>query len=126
MEIVPAKHAPPLVNLKWASLQFTGHLVSCQQTFVRFSERGIPLRAWLDCVFQEFIAPAKVNLPRPPESPDTTKYRTVHQGDSLWALSAKEYGQPEEWRAIADANGLSNPRALRSGDRLVLPALKKE
>ena len=112
MEIVPAKHAPPLVNLKWASLQFTGHLVSCQQTFVRFSERGIPLRAWLDCVFQEFIAPAKVNLPRPPESPDTTKYRTV--------------GQPEEWRAIADANGLSNPRALRSGDRLVLPALKKE
>ena len=126
MEIVPAKHAPPLLTLKWSSLQFTGHLVSCQQTFVRFSERGVPLRAWLDCVFQEFIAPAKVNLPRPLESPDTTKYRTVQQGDSLWALSAKEYGQPEEWRAIADANGLANPRALRSGERLVLPALKKK
>lgn len=126
MEIVPSKHAPPLLKLKWASLQFTGHLVSCQQTFVRFSERGIPLRAWLDCVFQEFIAPAKVNLPRPPESPDTTKYRTLHQGDSLWALSAEEYGQPEEWRAIANANHLANPRVLRSGDRLVLPALKKK
>ena len=125
MEIDPDKHVPPLLKLKWSSLQFTGHLVSCKQTFVRFSETGTPLRAWLDCMFQEFIAPQKATRPRPLESPDTTKYRTVHQGDSLWALSAKEYGQPEQWRAIADANGLANPRALRSGERLVLPAIKK-
>lgn len=125
MEIDPDKHVPPLLKLTWSSLQFTGHLISCRQTFVRFGETGIPLRAWLDCVFQEFIAPQKATLPRPLESPDTTKYRTVHQGDSLWALSAKEYGQPEQWRAIADANGLSNPRTLRSGDRLVLPAIKR-
>ena len=80
----------------------------------------------MDCTFQEYIAPDKVGVTRPLESPDTTKYRTVHQGDSLWALSAKEYGQPEQWRAIADANRLSNQRQLRSGERLVLPALKKE
>ena len=126
MEIDPDKHVPPLLKLKWASLQFSGHLISCRQTFVRFGEQGIPLRAWLDCVFQEFIAPQKATLPRPLESPDTTKYRTLRQGDALWSLSAKEYGQPEQWRAIADANGLANPRALRSGDRLVLPAIKKQ
>lgn len=125
MEIDPVKHVPPLVNLKWSSLQFSGHLISCKQTFVRFSENGIPLRAWLDCVFQEFIPPQKSGVPRPVESPDTTKYRTVHQGDALWSLSAKEYGQPEQWRAIADANNLSNPRMLRSGERLVLPAIKR-
>ena len=93
---------------------------------LRFGERGIPLRAWLDCVFQEYIPPKKAGLARPLESPDTTKYRTVRQGDSLWALAAREYGQPEQWRAIADANGLANPRLLRSGARLVLPALKQE
>ena len=120
------KHVPPLLKLKWSSLQFTGHLISCSIQFVRFSEQGMPLRAWMDCTFQEYIAPDKVGVTRPLESPDTTKYRTVHQGDSLWALSAKEYGQPEQWRAIADANRLSNPRQLRSGERLVLPALKKE
>ena len=125
MEIDPDKHVPPLLTLQWASLQFTGHLVSCKQEFVRFGEQGIPLRAWMDCVFQEFIAPKKATLPRPLESPDTTKYRTVYQGDALWALSAKEYGQPEQWRAIADANGLANPRLLRSGQRLVLPAIQK-
>ena len=126
MEIDADKHVPPLLKLKWSSLQFTGHLISCSIQFVRFSEQGMPLRAWMDCTFQEYIAPDKVGVARPLESPDTTKYRTVHQGDSLWALSAKEYGQPEQWRAIADANRLSNPRQLRSGERLVLPALKKE
>lgn len=126
MEIDPEKHVPPLLKLKWSSLQFTGHLVSCQQNFVRFNEVGVPLRAWMDCVFQEFIAPQKATLPRPLESPDTTKYRTVRQGDTLWSLSAKEYGQPEQWRAIADANGLANPRQLRSGERLVLPAIKRK
>ena len=125
MEIDPNKHVPPLLHLKWSSLQFTGHLIKCNQTFVRFGERGVPLRAWLDCEFQEFIAPQKASLPRPLESPDTTKYRTVHQGDSLWSLSAREYGQPEQWRSIADANGLDNPRMLRTGDRLVLPAIKR-
>ena len=126
MEIDPDKHVPPLVKLKWSTLQFKGFLVSCSIQFVRFSEQGTPLRAWMDCTFQEYISPDKAHKPRPLESPDTTKYRTVHAGDSLWALSAKEYGQPEQWRSIADANRLSNPRLLRSGERLVLPALKKE
>mgnify|MGYP001254030004 CR=1 FL=1 len=126
MEIDPDKHVPPLVKLKWSSLQFTGHLITCTQSFVRFNEMGMPVRAWLDCMFEEFIAPAKANLPRPVQSPDTTKYRTVCQGDTLWAFSAREYGQPEQWRAIADANGLDNPRRLRSGERLVVPALKRK
>lgn len=125
MEIDPEKHVPPLVYLSWASLQFVGHLIACKQEFVKFSEDGAPVRAWLDCTFQEFIPPMKANVPRPLESPDTTKYRIVHQGDSLWSLSAKEYGQPEQWRNIAAANGLANPRLLRTGERLSLPALKK-
>ena len=125
MEIDPDRHVPPLLKLKWSSLQFTGYLISCTQNFVKFNEMGMPVRAWLDCVFQEFVPPMKANLPRPLNSPDTTKYRTACQGDSLWALSAKEYGQPEQWRAIAAANGMTNPRLLRSGERLVVPALKR-
>lgn len=125
MEIDPDRHVPPLLKLKWSSLQFTGHLVSCTQNFIKFNEQGMPVRAWLDCEFQEFISPAKVNLPRPLNSPDTTKFRTVCQGDSLWAMAAREYGQPEQWRAIAAANGLHNPRLLHSGDRMVIPALKR-
>lgn len=118
-------HHPPLVYLEWASLQFQGYLVSCAQNFVKFTESGMPVRAWLQCTFMEQVAPLKSNLLNPLNSPDTTKFRTVCQGDSLWAMAAKEYGQPGQWRAIAEANGLVNPRLLRSGDRLSLPALIK-
>ena len=40
----------------------------------------------------------------PLQSPDTTKYRTVRQGDSLWAMAAHEYGEASQWREIAAAN----------------------
>jgi nucleoid-associated protein YgaU len=57
-------------------------------------------------------------------SPDTAKFRTVHQGDSLWAMSAKEYGECSSWRLIAAANGIENPRLLDSGSTLSLPAIE--
>ncbi len=123
MLIDASTHTPPILKLEWASLQFKGYMVQCKQTFTKFNETGAPVRATLDCVFQEYIEPKKIPAMQPNESPDTTKYRTVIQGDSLWALSAREYGQPDEWRAIADANGLNNPRRLRNGEMLVLPGL---
>ena len=101
--------------------------MACQQSFVKFNERGIPVRAWLDCTFIEALSPlaAKLGTGFSLGSPDTTKYHTVCQGESLWSISVEAYGQPEEWRLIADANGISNPRRLRSGETLRMPALKK-
>lgn len=122
MEIDPDQHVPPLLRLSWGSLNFTGHLIKCQQTFTRFSETGKPLRAWVECVFRQFNSNiGTTDL----HSPDVTKQRTIHEGDSLWALSAAEYSEAGMWREIAKANGISNPRVLRSGDTVVLPALKK-
>ncbi len=118
-------HHPPVVHLAWSSLQFEGYLMSCSQNFIKFSESGTPVRAWVQCAFLESVAPLKSNLLNPLNSPDTTKFRTVCQGDSLWSMAAKEYGQPEQWRVIASANGLVNPRLLRSGQRLSLPAIVK-
>lgn len=120
-------HRPQLVELSWASLQFCGFLVSCQQNFVKFNEQGTPVRAWLDCTFTEVESPmaAKLGSGFSLSSPDTTKYHTVCQGESLWSMSVEAYGQPEQWRLIADANGISNPRRLRSGETLRMPALKK-
>lgn len=119
-------HRPPHVKLEWSSLQFCGHLVQCNQNFVKFNERGLPVRAWLDCVFLEAQSPLVNKMGNIVlNSPDTTKFHTVCQGESLWSMSVEAYGQPEQWRLIADANRLSNPRRLRSGERLRMPALKK-
>ena len=64
-----------------------------------------------------------MNKLNPHNSPDTTKFRTVRQGDSLWALADAAYGDAGRWREIAEANGIVNTRRLRTGELLVLPAL---
>ena len=120
----PDVHRPPLLKIKWGSLQFKGYLSQCKQSFLKFDEKGRPVRARLDCTFLERVDLDRVFGSNPRNSPDTTKYRRVKTGDSLWALAAKEYGQSSQWRAIADANGLTNPRVLHSGDLLRLPALE--
>jgi len=77
MRINTDTHVPPKLRLEWASLQFTGYLVSCTQNYIRFDENGSPVRATLDCVFQEHIDPGRARNASPLESPDTTKYRVV-------------------------------------------------
>ena len=126
LEVEPSVHRPPRVKVAWASLQFEGYLASCQQHFLKFDEKGQPVRAKLICQFIESLDVDKMMGTKPRESPDTTKYRQVRQGDSLWALSAGEYGECSQWRVIASANGLYNPRLLRTGDLIGLPALEKE
>lgn len=126
LEVEPKVHRPPRVKVEWASLQFQGYLASCQQQFLKFDEKGQPVRAKLLCQFIESLDINKMMGTAPRESPDTTKYRRVRQGDSLWALSDKEYGESSQWRVIASANGLVNPRMLRTGDLIALPALEKE
>lgn len=121
MEIDEELHVPPLLLLSWGSLNFTGHLIQCQQKFVRFNEQGIPVRAWLECEFRQFTSNL---MTKSLQSPDTTKYRTIHEGDALWSFAAREYGEASYWREIAKANQIENPRLLHSGDTIVLPALK--
>lgn len=125
MIINASTHVPPLLKIEWSSLQFEGHLVNCQQKFTMFNQLGTPVRAVLDVTFRQYMPPSKIAKMKPNESPDTEKYRTVHQGDSLWGFSDKEYGQSSQWRTIADANGIVNPRRLDTGLIIKLPALKE-
>ena len=124
MVIDSSTHVPPLLKIEWSSLQFEGHLVNCSQKFTMFNQLGTPVRAILNVTFKQYMKPSKIAKMRPNESPDTAKYRTVHQGDALWSFSGKEYGQCAQWRVIAEENGIENPRMLMTGDVIKLPALK--
>lgn len=120
--IDPSVHRPPRLNVMWSTLQFGCFLVQCSQRFVKFNEMGIPVRAIVKCVFMRDLDTEELfNFPN--ESPDTTKFHRVKDGESLWSLSIAEYGQASDWRSIADANGIANPRLLHSGDMLRVPAL---
>jgi len=116
--------APPKLMLMWGSLVFVGYLVSCTQTFTRFDETGIPVRATVDCEFQEFADDehkADILAEQAKLKANNTKYRVASVGVTLSAIAAAEYGNAQEWRGIADANGTSNPRSIQTGDTMVIP-----
>ena len=126
MIIDKSTHVPPLLKIEWGSLQFEGHLVNCSQKFTMFNQLGTPVRATLQVTFKQYMKPSKIAEMKPNESPDTAKYRTIHQGDALWSFSGREYGQCEQWRVIANANQIEKPRSsgYRQHDQAAGPEVR--
>jgi nucleoid-associated protein YgaU len=89
-----------------------------------FLSDGTPVRASLNVTLKEYkeleIQVKEISL----QSADRTKTRQVKQGDSLWFIAAKEYGNPALWRHIAEANKIDNPRVLKPGMELIIPPLE--
>ncbi len=88
-----------------------------------FNSNGIPVRARLNITLKEI----KLDLndrERNLQSADRTKHYILKQGDSLWSIAYKEYGNPGLWRHIADANKIYDPKRLKSGTKLVIPPLE--
>ena len=117
-------HRPPILKINWGDLDYQCLMTKCEQVFTKFNESGKPVRARLNCTFTQLLFVDELFSKHPLHSPDTTKYRTVRQGDSLWSIASDAYGDVSQWRAIANANGIQNPRKLYSGDLLAIPALK--
>lgn len=46
---------------------------------------------------------------------------TVVKGDCLWDIAVRAYGDGYKWTEIAEANNLSNPNVIHSGNVIVLP-----
>ena len=50
----------------------------------------------------------------------TPRTYTVRQGDTLWDIACRFYGDGTRWRAIAAKNGVTDPRNLQVGKVLTL------
>ena len=112
LEIDGELHAPPPCKVLWANLEFVGVLESLKKNYIYFLDDGTPVRAKLTLTFKEYI-PVEIQLKASPRSsPDRRKTYLVKQGDSLWQISAKAYGDPGQWRIIAKANNIEVPRFL--------------
>lgn len=116
----PDGGAPPLCRVSWGSLDFTGVLVSTDRRFTLFARDGTPLRARVTVEFRaaDPVEPADVEPVTVSEQPRT---HVVVSGDTLWAIAGAEYGDPTEWRTIADANDVEDPRQLQVGTVLEIP-----
>ena len=57
----------------------------------------------------------------PRSLPAGAVWHEVRTGDILGDISAKYYGTSSRWKEIAAANGISDPRKIKVGEKLVIP-----
>jgi nucleoid-associated protein YgaU len=117
------QHAPPRCRFVWGSLVFTAVVERLDKTFTKFLPTGQPVRARVNVTFREYKTAKQQRDANPFFSSDTTSVRTVTGEETLWLIADEEYGDPGQWRRIAEANDIDNPRDLRPGQRLVVPEL---
>lgn len=123
MAIDPVLHAPPVLRVSWASLQFRCVLARVSQKFILFMDDGKPVRARLTVTFNEYTDPVRESREVGRQTADFTKAHVVTQGETLSGIAAKLYDNPQVWRPIAIANGIDDPRAIFAGQLLQIPSL---
>lgn len=126
VKIQPKTHAPPRIRFTWGlGLSFKAIVESVNQKFTLFNPLGVPLRATVSVSLREYKTLeeqlAELNL----QSSDHSKRRVVRRGDTLSQIAAEEYGDPGEWRRIAEYNTgvIPNLRRLTPGTELIIPPL---
>ncbi|GKH50570.1 peptidoglycan-binding protein [Eubacteriales bacterium] len=119
------QHTPLKVRFLWGTLDFVGYVANSVISYTMFAPDGTPIRAKVDLSIsgeETSVFQGKHQLTF--SSPDRTKERMLTEGDQLWMLAQQEYDDPAQWRAIAAANGILNPRQLAGARALKLPPIK--
>jgi hypothetical protein len=122
-EIDSNLHAPNVVEFSWSAVRFQGVVTSMTEKFSMFDENGNIVRARVSLTLKSWMSAEEQFQNINPQSPDRTKTYVVQAGDRLDAIAAAQYGDPERWPIIADANGIVRPRFLTPGTLLVIPVL---
>jgi LysM repeat protein len=123
MNINAELHAPPIVRLSWGSESFKGVIDSLNITYTMFTPTGIPLRAKISLSMKEYRPVTVQTRQVPKNSPNVDKAYVVRRGDTLSGIASAFYKDPTQWRAIAEANNIVDPRYLQPGLKLTVPKL---
>jgi nucleoid-associated protein YgaU len=119
-----SRPSPPFVVFAWGSyFSVTACVKSVSVKCTMFRPDGTPTRAIATLELQEVPGVPRVQHKQNPTSGglDMRTSHTVVAGDSLASIANEEYGDPALWRAIAVANGITDPLRLRNGSRVLLP-----
>jgi len=135
MRVDTKSHAPPRFTIEWgAGKSLLGQgavgsplcvLESMTEEFSLFAPTGEPLRAKLTLTIRE-ASTVKLEFQNTPrESPDRTRIVHSVRGQRITDIAWLEYGDATQWRPIAEASGIENPRFLDPGTTVKVPGLPK-
>ena len=114
-------HAPPPCAFIWGRFIFKGVVSKIKKRFAFFFEDGTPARVRVTITFIPFKTSKEIENEEKTQSADLTKKRILKQGDNLWLMAYREYGDSTFWRLIADANEINDPTRIDIGKELILP-----
>ncbi|MFI7124744.1 LysM peptidoglycan-binding domain-containing protein [Nonomuraea sp. NPDC050153] len=118
-------HAPPIVRFHWDGAIFDGVLENLGVGYTLFDPKGVPLRAKLTIAMKEYRPVAVQVRETRKQSADVDKSWTVTAGDTLDRIAYAVYRDPAQWRVLAEANGITDPRFLEPGRQLDVPSLRR-
>lgn len=118
-----ANARPPWVTFHWGSFHsFKAVVTELALSFEYFSSTGTPLRARANVTLLQYEDDPTLARQNPTSgTPNPHRTHRVQPGETLDRISSLHYGQPGSWRAIAVANGIEDPLALRPGRILAIP-----
>lgn len=118
--------APPRVQFVWGSITlFIAVVEKITIQFTMFLPNGTPVRAKATVDFvQQDPGDDEAHAQNPTSRTEARKTRIVQMGERLDLIAYEEYGHPSYWRTLADANHLTDPRQLQSGQILVVPSIQ--
>jgi len=141
VKIEPTRHAPPICTFIWngpfppgSSISdasgnqrrdgFTCIVESVKQKFTLFSPTGVPLRATLTVALREYKTLDDQLAQLNKTSPDRTHSHVIQRGETLSGIAGDIYRRPGDWRLIAEANNIEDPRRLTAGTFLTVPPIR--
>jgi LysM repeat protein len=119
----PDKHQPPVVMFQWGKVKFKGVVETLNMRFTMFLSDGTACRAVATVSIKEWETAKDQTTTKKRNSPDHSKRRTVKTGETLALIAHEEYDDAAEWRRIADANGIVDPKDVKPGTVLTLPPI---
>jgi nucleoid-associated protein YgaU len=140
VKIEPDSHAPPVCEFIW-NAKFPGTDISpkmgnqkrnsfkcivesVRHQYTLFSPEGVPLRATVSVNLREYKTLDEQLLQLNLNSPDRTQVHVLQSGETLSSIAGRHYRRSGEWRLIADANDIDDPRRLTPGTFLTVPPIR--
>lgn len=116
----------PGVRFLWGTFKFDGIMDSLTEKLEFFSEDGKPLRAMVSIKLSSQKIQFQFGDQKPPPgsgggpSAGTQPQTPARAGDSVQKMAARN-GQGQDWKPMAEQNGIENPRKLPTGTLLSPP-----
>ncbi|TCW75966.1 peptidoglycan-binding protein LysM [Burkholderia sp. SRS-46] len=101
------RREPPVVTFTWAGPLFTGIISKLEQKFTMFLSSGIPVRAELSVTFKRVLTPEEDQHAQ--GKFNCRQLWQVRENDRLYLIAQQTLGDPDQWRLIAQTNGIYDP-----------------